>query len=83
MRTPSVIASAWAVADEPTAQLMPDFYKEWLRTGSKIDSLRRAQLALIRNLRAGRVNVQTPIGRITLSEHPLFWAGFMLIGEPQ
>jgi len=81
--TPSVIASAWAVADEPTAQLMPDFYKEWLRTGSKIDSLRHAQLALIRNLRAGRVNVQTPIGRITLSEHPLFWAGFMLIGEPQ
>ena len=81
--TPSVIASAWAVADEPTARLMPDFYKEWLRTGSKIDSLRHAQLALIRNLRAGRVSVQTPIGRITLSEHPLFWAGFMLIGEPQ
>jgi CHAT domain-containing protein/tetratricopeptide (TPR) repeat protein len=81
--TSSVIASAWAVADEPTAQMMPAFYKEWLRTGSKIDSLRHAQLALIRNLRAGRVSAQTPIGRITLSEHPLFWAGFMLIGEPK
>ena len=80
---PSVIASAWEVADEPTAQLMPDFYKEWLRTGSKIDSLRSAQRSLIRNLRAGRIRAQTPLGRITLPEHPFFWAGFMLIGEPK
>lgn len=80
---PSVIASAWEVADEPTAQLMTGFYAEWLRSDSKIDSMRRAQLSLIRNLRAGRVRAQTPLGRITLPEHPFFWAGFMLIGEPK
>jgi len=80
---PSVIGSAWEVADEPTAQLMPDFYKRLLRSGSKIDSLRDAQLSLIRSLRAGRVRAQTPLGRITLPEHPFFWAGFMLIGEPK
>jgi len=81
--TPSVIASAWAAADEPTAELMPDFYREWLRTGATVESLRQAQLSLIRKLRAGRVRAQTPLGTITLREHPLFWAGFMLIGEPQ
>jgi CHAT domain-containing protein/tetratricopeptide (TPR) repeat protein len=81
--TPSVIASAWAAADEPTAELMPDFYKAWLGTGATVESLRQAQLSLIRKLRAGRVQAQTPLGRITLREHPLFWAGFMLIGEPQ
>jgi CHAT domain-containing protein len=80
---PSVIASAWEIADEPTAQLMPEFYAQWLKSGSKIDSLRRAQLSLIRSLRAGRVRAQTPLGRITLPEHPFFWAGFMLIGEPK
>ena len=80
---PSVIASAWAAADEPTAELMPDFYKSWLGTGATVESLRQAQLSLIRKLRAGRVQAQTPLGRITLREHPLFWAGFMLIGEPQ
>lgn len=80
---PSVIASAWAAADEPTAELMPDFYKEWLRTGATVESLRHAQLSLIRKLREGRVRVQTPLGRITIAEHPQFWAGFMLIGEPQ
>ncbi|HET7694174.1 MAG TPA: CHAT domain-containing protein [Vicinamibacterales bacterium] len=80
---PSVIASAWAAADEPTAELMPDFYKAWLRTGATVESLRQAQLSLIRKLRTGRVQAHTPLGRITLREHPLFWAGFMLIGEPQ
>ena len=62
---------------------MPDFYREWLRTARTVESLRNAQLSLIRSLRTGKVQVQTPLGRLTLKEHPQFWAGFMLIGEPQ
>jgi CHAT domain-containing protein len=45
--TPSVVASLWNVEDSSTAALMASFYKN-LKTMSKVESLRQAQLALIR-----------------------------------
>jgi CHAT domain-containing protein len=45
--TPSVVASLWNVEDSSTAQLMASFYKN-LKTMSKIEALRQAQLELIR-----------------------------------
>ena len=45
--TPSVVASLWKVEDSSTAALMASFYKN-LKTMSKVESLRQAQLALIR-----------------------------------
>ena len=73
------VKDAFAALSDPTRRAI----LKLLRSGSKIDSLRDAQRSLIRNLRAGRVRAQTPLGRITLPEHPFFWAGFMLIGEPK
>jgi len=49
--TPSVVASLWNVEDSSTAQLMASFYKN-LKTMSKVEALRQAQLQLIR----GNVN---------------------------
>ena len=49
--TPSVVASLWNVEDSSTAQLMASFYKN-LRTMSKVEALRQAQLELIN----GRTN---------------------------
>ena len=49
--TPSVVASLWNVEDSSTAQLMASFYKN-LKTMSKVEALRQAQLNLIR----GNVN---------------------------
>jgi CHAT domain-containing protein len=49
--TPSVVASLWSVEDSSTAQLMAGFYKN-LKTMSKVEALRQAQLNLIR----GNVN---------------------------
>jgi CHAT domain-containing protein len=80
--TPSVVASLWDVADEPTMRLMPGLYRALTRTGSKSAALRAAQLRLLQDLRLGRVTVQTPAGSVTIPEHPIFWAGFILIGEP-
>jgi CHAT domain-containing protein/tetratricopeptide (TPR) repeat protein len=80
--TPSLVASLWDVADEPTSRLLPAFYKTWLGGASKARSLRRAQLQLLAELRAGTVRVETRAGPIVLPEHPMFWAGFVLIGEP-
>jgi CHAT domain-containing protein len=45
--TPSVVASLWSVDDSSTAQLMASFYRN-LKTMSKVEALRQAQLELIR-----------------------------------
>ena len=45
--TPSVVASLWSVDDNSTAQLMASFYRN-LKTMSKVEALRQAQLELIR-----------------------------------
>jgi CHAT domain-containing protein len=80
---PSIVASLWDVADEPTNRLVPAFYRSWLSGASKARALRAAQLALLKELRSGRVQIETPAGLVSLPEHPVFWAGFALIGEPQ
>jgi CHAT domain-containing protein/tetratricopeptide (TPR) repeat protein len=80
--TASIVASVWDVADEPTNRLLPDFYRTWLGGESKSRALRAAQLRLLRDLRAGRVRINTPAGEVTVPEHPVFWAGFALFGEP-
>jgi CHAT domain-containing protein len=81
--TASLVASLWDVADEPTSRLLPDFYRSWLGGASKSRALRGAQLRLLRDLRAGRVHINTPAGEVAIPEHPVFWAGFALFGEPE
>jgi CHAT domain-containing protein/tetratricopeptide (TPR) repeat protein len=81
--TASIVASVWDVADEPTNRLLPDFYKTWYAGQSKSRALRSAQLRLLRDLRAGRVRITTPAGEVSVPEHPVFWAGFVLFGEPE
>jgi CHAT domain-containing protein len=80
--TPSLVVSLWDVADEPVNRLVPAFYRSWLAGASKARSLRGAQLRFLSELRAGTDRVTTRAGVVTLPEHPLFWAGFVLIGEP-
>ena len=78
----SLIASVWEVADEPANRLLPPFYRAWLGGATKAAALREAQLRLLADLRAGRVRVATAIGQVPVPEHPVFWAGFALFGEP-
>jgi CHAT domain-containing protein/tetratricopeptide (TPR) repeat protein len=80
--TPSVVATLWDVADEPSAQLMAGFYSHWRRGLDKRDALRRAQLDLLRTLRKGSLTVRTAQGLVRLDERPFYWAGYVLIGEP-
>jgi CHAT domain-containing protein/tetratricopeptide (TPR) repeat protein len=81
--TPSVIASVWDVPDQGTSTLLSTFYRSWLAGASKGRALRTAQLQVLRDLRAGRITVGTAAGKVVLPEHPIFWAGFSLIGEPE
>ena len=79
---PSVLATHWDVPDLTTAMLMPRFYRAYRTDRQKSQSLRNAQLALLAELRAGRVFVTASGRRVALPEHPLLWAGFYLSGEP-
>ena len=78
----SIVATLWDVADQSGAELMPAFYRAWRREHSRSAALRAAQLQLLARLRAGTVTIDTPGGPRTLPEHPFFWAGFVLVGEP-
>jgi CHAT domain-containing protein len=80
--TPSVVASLWDLPDEAARMAIPVFYRAWRATGDRAGALRTAQLHLLRALRAGRVAVDTPAGRLTLPEHPAIWAGLVLYGVP-
>lgn len=78
----TLITSVWDVADEASARLMPDFYRRWRSGASKAEALRLAQLALLHDLRAGTVKIESAAGSVILPDHPALWAGFALFGEP-
>jgi CHAT domain-containing protein len=80
--TPTVIATFWDVVDEATASLMSGFYRRYAGSRAKGASLRSAQLALLNNLRAGKVIITAGSRNVALPEHPLLWAAFFLSGEP-
>ncbi len=80
--TPSVVATLWDLPDVSGAFALPRFYRERGRGAGKARALRTAQVALLQALRAGRVTVDTAAGRFTLPEHPKYWAGFVITGEP-
>jgi len=80
--TPSVVATLWDVSDTPTARLMTRFYREYAAGATKDRALRTAQLALIRDLRAGRVKGTLGNTSVTYPEHPWLWAAPILVGAP-
>ena len=64
--SPTVVVSQWKVDSDRTSELMIDFHRNLVRGRmSKAEALRLAAL----KLRNGRYN------------HPVYWAGFVLIGN--
>lgn len=64
--SPTNVVSQWKVADESTAKLMVEFHRNLLAGKSKAESLREAQLELMKD---------------TKYRHPFFWAAFIVIGD--
>jgi CHAT domain-containing protein len=68
----TVISSLWSVQDESTAALMKDFYENlWLKGMGRLESLRAAQLAMLRRNRAKNDG----------DGLPGTWGAFVLSGE--
>ncbi|MFZ4730603.1 MAG: CHAT domain-containing protein, partial [Pseudanabaena sp.] len=63
----AVIASLWTVSDGGTQKLMDAFYASLKKGVSPTESLRLAQISLIRG--------GEPF------DHPYFWSAFFLIGN--
>jgi CHAT domain-containing protein len=92
----SVIATSWNVPDASSYELMHRFYRARRDTRSNATAtvtstaraLRAAQLSTLAALRQGEVTISTSgdsNGRgttVALPDHPLFWAGFIVVGEP-
>lgn len=78
----TVVASLWDAPDEPARRLMASFYRQLAGGHDKAESLRAAQLALLADLRAGRVKLASPAGEVVLPPHPALWAGFRVHGLP-
>ena len=63
----STLATLWPVRDVSTANLMTRFYQELAKPGvTKAEALRRSQLSLLEE---------------PSSDHPFFWAPFILVGN--
>ncbi len=79
---PTVVAALWDVADVLPARLMPRFYEQYARGVAKDEALRRAQLAVLSDLRRGRLTTPGPNGPVKLPDDPAYWAGFVVVGTP-
>lgn len=76
----TTLASLWSVEDASTTNLMNNFYHEFAQpTVKKADALRKAQLSLIKSLRA-----TPPLPELKqLPPHPYYWAPYVLVGNWQ
>lgn len=67
----SIVMSMWDIPDRETVELMEGFYREWLSGNSKSQALRKSALKVLADRRRSKGVA-----------HPLFWGGFVLVGNP-
>ena len=90
----SALASLWAISDAGTVVLMSEFYQQLKLTSIKSEALRKAQLNMLQQkvyveeneVRGSKikVNLAPNINDVELQnfDHPFYWAGFTIIGNP-
>jgi CHAT domain-containing protein len=90
----AVMATLWPIADDASGKLMADFYKGLVQDGlDKADALRRAQIAMLRDIPMASVNL-TERGATSVEEdgekqeqgevttrHPYYWSPYILMGN--
>ena len=90
----SALASLWNVDDTGTIVLMSEFYQKLRSTPIKAQALRQAQMAILnqdvsigdQQIRGSELEIPLP-SRISEGsdrnlQHPFYWSGFTMIGNP-
>ena len=90
----SALASLWTISDAGTVVLMSEFYQELKSTPIKAEALRIAQLNMLQKkvyvenaqVRGSEIEVTLPPNTSEMElqnfDHPFYWAGFTIIGNP-
>lgn len=90
----SALASLWNISDAGTVVLMSEFYQQLKSTPVKAEALRRAQISMLTKkvyvegtkvIGSGvEINLPKDISQLETQnfDHPFYWAGFTLIGNP-
>ena len=90
----SALASLWTINDAGTVVLMSEFYQQLRNTPIKSEALRKAQLNMLKEkvyvegtkVKGSEVEVNLPADTSELESenfnHPFYWAGFTIIGNP-
>jgi filamentous hemagglutinin family protein len=90
----STLGSLWQVSDLGTLALMHEFYFQLKTTPSRVEALRKAQLALLRGtiriepgyLTGHQEQIPLPPKLATTNSitfaHPFYWSAFTLVGNP-
>lgn len=67
----SIVTTMYSIPDRATVSLMTEFYGNWLSGKPKSEALRAAALSIL-NQRRDQLGFA----------HPVFWGGFVLVGDP-
>ena len=90
----SALASLWPIDDIGTVLLMSEFYQQLKSTPIKVEALRKAQLKMLQKqvfVEGDRVrgsDVELDLPEMTAEakslnfNHPYYWSGFTIIGNP-
>ena len=89
----SALASLSTISDAGTVVLMSEFYQQLKSTSIKSEALRKAQLNMLQQkvyvegnqVRGLNIKVNLPLNPSTVKlqfNHPFYWAGFTIIGNP-
>jgi CHAT domain-containing protein len=90
----SAVATLWYISDEGSLGLMAEFYAQLRNAPIKVEALRQAQLAMLRqNVRIEGGMLHTSSGNLPLPpelantetpnfSHPYYWSAFSMIGNP-
>ena len=90
----SALASLWTISDAGTVVLMSEFYQELKSTTIKSEALRKAQLNMLQQkvyvegteVKGSKIAITLPPNTSELElqnfDHPFYWAGFTIIGNP-
>ncbi|MGB3404355.1 MAG: CHAT domain-containing protein [Microcoleaceae cyanobacterium] len=77
----SVLGSYWSIDEESSLIFMKEFYRQLKTAPTKIEALRRTQLAMLKG-EINPENLPEEISNYEQFNHPYYWSAFSIVGNP-